>query len=201
MQYTNRLKYSGLIALIFLVIVAGLTLASNAIQAQSKSPLARLALRFNEAELRVAGPTNADDVSQPLNRLNTLGRSAQVETFLFAYEEAYKVEALKGGVYIGNYLYQYPDQAQAEAVARAVSKTILQNHAGSLLLDKPQIAGSDISGQSGMFVGAEGDAVFWFVGVKERTLALLMVNGLAAPATQHSFESLMARLLQRLNDK
>ncbi len=47
------------------------------------------------------------------------------------------------------------------------------------------------------FSGSEGDAIYWFIGVRGRTLILLMVNGMPTPSTQKASESLIPHLLEK----
>ncbi|GEM_PF-2473185 len=205
-KYAVRLKLSGLAVLILIAITAGSVSALVRDQTQTEPPLVELALHSYElpegSEWKGSGPTNVDDVTQPLNKTNSIGLAGPASEFLAQYEEAYKVGAIvaidsKYGAYVGNYVYRYANQPQAEAVAKAVIDLVLQTHQGKLLRDVPQTANGGVSGQAAMFVGPEGDAIYWFAGVKDRTLILLMVNGMDTASTSASFESLAALMLQR----
>ncbi len=205
-KYAVRLKLSGLAVLILIAITAGSVSALALDQAQTEPPLAELALHSYElpegSEWKGSGPTNADDVSQPLDKTNGIGLTGPASEFLTQYEEAYKVGAVvaidsKYSAYVGNYVYRYADPSQAEAVAKAVIDLVLQTHQGKLLRDVSQTANGGVSGQAAMFVGPEGDAIYWFAGVKNRTLILLVVNGLDTASTSASFESLAALMMKR----
>jgi len=205
-RHADRLKLSGLAAIILIAIATGFVFALTLNQTQTEPPLAELALQPHElpegSEWKGSGPTNADDVSQPLDKTNDIGLAGPASEFLTQYEEAYKVGAIvaidsKYSAYVGNYVYRYADQSQAEAVAKALIDLVVQTHQGKLLLDKSQAVNGGVHGQAAMVIGTEGDAIYWFAGVKDRTLILLMVNGMDTTSTSASFESLAALMMKR----
>lgn len=210
MNKFNRLQIFGLITLVSVTLIAGSSLAFGAGQAQTEIPLANLALQPQDlskgALWRGAGTVDAADMSQPLNRLNVenLSSNSMPDTAsLLTYEDAYKVEAVEldesgsGVAAVGNYLYRYPDSAQAQAAANAFVAALLQVDRGTLLVDHVQAEKGDRLDQRIALVGSAGTAISWFAGVNGRTLTLLMVEGLPSPTTQAVFDDLVARLLSR----
>ncbi len=199
MSHVNRWKFSGLVGAL-IILTAGLTLALPPNWAQPEPPLAELVLRPHElpedSVWKESSPTTADDLSQPLNH-NIFGPSTKVLT----YREAYKVGAViwdsQYSAYVGNYLYRYADKAQAEAAANEIMELFLREGKDKLLSDGSQVVSRGVHGKTVVFVGSEGDAIYWFIGVKGRTLILLMVNGMPVPSTQKAFESLTTRMLKR----
>lgn len=199
-------RANGLAAVILITIATGSVSALTLNQTQTEPPLAELAIHSYElpegSEWKGSGPTIADDVTQPLNKTNGIGLAGPAGELLTQYEEAYKAGAIvatdgKHSAYVGNYVYRYADPSQAEAVAQALIDLVVQTHQGKLLLDIPQAVNGGVHSQAAMVIGAEGDAIYWFAGVSNRTLILLMVNGMDTTSTSASFESLAALMMKR----
>lgn len=205
-RHMTHLKLSGLAAIILIAVATGSASALTLNQAQPEPPLADLALHSYElpkgSEWKGSGSTNADDVTQPLNKTNGIGLAGQASELLSQYEEAYKAGAVvaidsKYGAYVGSYVYRYPDSSQAEAAAKALIDSVLQTHQGELLPGESRAIDGGVHGRAAMFVGSEGDAIYWFAGVKGRALILLMVNGMDSASTTATFESLAALMMKR----
>lgn len=208
MNKFNRIHIFGLILLVCITLVAGFWLALDASQAQSEAPLAALALQPQDvsqgALWKGAGPVDPTDVSQPLNSLqveNLSGSLLQDATSLLKYEEAYKVGAVEldeggsGSVFVGNYLYRYPDQKQAQAAAEAFVAASTRVDRAELLVDPDQAKNGEFADQRIKLSGSEGTVIFWFVGVDGRTLSLLFAEGLPSSGTQGVFDGLVERVL------
>lgn len=210
MGYVNQFKSSVLAITALVLVVAsifGFSLVLNAAQPEREPSLAELALKaddlaglpgVSDSVLRKSGPTSADDVSQPLNTKNDLGSLTIAREFLFEYEEAYAVEAGawdgQYAAYIGNYLYRYPDPTQAQGIADQVIDAILRYPEGHLIGLETQ--DGPISGRTAMFIGSEGDAIYWFVGTQDNVLILLTVNGPSTSSTEELFKALVTRALR-----
>lgn len=204
-----RVTAAGAAVMILITVVISV-LALNYAHAQQEPSLAELALKANDLDglpkisgstLIKSGPILADDLSQPLNRSNSLGSLAAVRESLFQYVEAYGLGAViwdgQYSAYVGNYLYRYSDPAQVVAVANEWTKSVLQQPQGKSLNINAQTPDRGVGGQAAMTMGSDGDAIYWFAAVKGRTLILLMVNGMPVPSTQKAFEALAARIQQR----
>jgi len=203
----NRLMFSISVVTLLIVLVSGSVLALTPRQPQAARPLSELALQPDElpqgSKRLGAGPITADDVSHPLNNSNLIigaKGSPEARALLFKYTEAYKVEDVvwdgQYSAHVGNYLYRYANTAQAQAVAQALIESN-QDHSGAFVYDKAKTESSSVHGRAMRFVGTEGDAIHWLVGVKDNTLILLVVNGMSTPSTQQSFETLVALVLKR----
>lgn len=195
----SRWKFPGRAGALILC-TAGLALALTPHRAPPEPPLAAWALHPHDlpegSAWKDSGLTTADDPSQPLNR-HTSGWSAAV----LAYREAYKVGAVlwdgQHSAYVGNYLYRYADPAQAEAAAEEIVGHLRRAGQDRLLSPGSPVESRNLRGQTMGFSGSEGDALYGFIGVRGRTLILLMVNGMPAPSTEKAFESLIPHLLKR----
>lgn len=181
-----------LFAVVFAFIVLAIGLFTWArVSAQRELSLAEMALQEYELpqphQILGTGPTTFKDVSQPINSANSA--AFYVHPFL----EAYRVNVLAEEAEIGHYLYRYEDKTQAEAQARALITYAIQSPGVELL----QPVDDGIS-QTIRFTSVETGAVYyWFIGVQERTLTLLMVGGPAGEQTRMTFESLKKRVQQR----
>lgn len=159
--------------------------------AQQAQPLAKMALQEEELPRGVqalhAGPISFEDLSHPLNSENTL---PVVHQFLEAYQISFLGEKIHGG----HYLYRYEDPKQAEEQATRLVAYISQE-AQRLqpvrIDDGSALPGQRVKGQAFRFTDPETGGVFyWFIGVKERTLMMLLVVGLPNEETRTTFELL-----------
>jgi len=208
-NYMNRSQSARLVIVVLAIVIASV-LALNATRAEREPSLAELALKADDlvglpgvlgSALKKSGATSADDPSQPLNTKNDLGPLITAHESLFKYEDAYTMEATtwdgRYAAYIGNYLYRYADVAQAEAAANEWIKLILQDPRGKPLDIGSRVTGHGIGEQAAMIVDSEGGAMYWLTATKERTLILLMVNGMPVSSTQKVFEALANHILQK----
>lgn len=197
----KRFKTFGYVTL---VIVSISVLALGLVQAQREPALAELAIKPDDLKglpgisgfkfIR-SGPSSVTDSTQPLSdsNANLLLNDALM------YEEAYAAaatiwdEANRVGAFMGNYLYRYPDPTQARGIADQMIGAILR-YPGSHLSGL-QTQDGPISGRTAMFIGSEGDAIYWFVGTQDNVLILLMVNGPSTPSTEELFKALVTRAL------
>ncbi|MGB9890749.1 MAG: hypothetical protein ACP5N6_15545 [Anaerolineae bacterium] len=149
---------------------------------------------FQSAE----GIARPDDQRHPLNRLNPLvGETEQKEIggFLYNYTGYYQEFLIWDGQFsglVGNYLYQYPSEDQAQRVAQALIAS--SQHYGPAVYEIPE--GKQVKGWAARFRGEKGGDVHWFVGTRGNVLILLVVDG-PAGCCQEGFLQLVERLLAR----
>ncbi len=187
------MKLSGQFNLfmILLTLVSGALTACVPVQARLEIALSDLAIQptilTDTPELLQIGPISADDLEQPLNR-SAAELSRQADGVVLSYREAYRVQGFdqKRGVYVGNYLYRYIDSSQAQAAAQAFLDAAAE-HQSKLLSQVP-------GGQAVLLTGSSGDGLYWYCGVQDNVLILLMVNGPLSPETLSSFEQLVEAL-------
>ncbi|WP_448593224.1 hypothetical protein [Thermoflexus hugenholtzii] len=166
--------------------------------AQQEQPLAKMALREEELprgfHVLHAGPIQFEDLSHPLNSENTL---PVVHRFL----EAYKISFLGENVHGGHYLYRYKDPKQAEEQATRLVTYISQEaqRLQPVRIDNGSaLPGQKVKGQAFRFTDPETAGVFyWFIGVKERTLMMLLVVGPPNEETGATFELLKQHVQSR----
>jgi hypothetical protein len=123
-------------------------------------------------------------VSHPLHKSDAPGSRFTTSTgekrSLYNYLSVYEFGALipDESVYIGNWLYTYPDQSQARHAAALLIQEMLAEHA-ELVGEAASIA-KKIDGQVLRATGEVGDTIYWFVGVDNDTVYLVFANGLEA---------------------
>lgn len=197
----NRRKVLVLVMFVGLIAFASSVLARGHVFAEQERPLAEMALQKSElpegTKILSAGPTVFNDVSQPINSANSA--NFRVHEFL----EVYRLNTVGKQVNAGHYLYRYRDVTQAEEQARVLVTYALQDKESQrlqpLLINNGAAAESSSGkGQVIRFINPEIGAVYyWFIGVKGRTLMLLVVGGPLNEPTKTTFESLKARVQQR----
>ncbi len=169
------------------------------------SRLSTIALQAEDfpprSELIGEGSITPYDVAQPLSSSNSLVSAqhlGEVETFLYRYQEGYKVERVvwdgRSGAFAGNYLYRYADSRQAQAVAQAIHD-FLQARSAPTALEQGRRSGRKVQGWIGASQDDEGGLTCWFVGTRDDLLILLIVDGM--PSAKATFETLVATLLTR----
>jgi Flp pilus assembly protein CpaB len=197
----NPKKTVGLITFVGLIAVAALALSATSAAAQPERPLTEMVLQKNELPLGTTvlsiGPTGFDDLSQPINSFN----SAAFRVHEFS--EAYKIAAVGKELEVGHYLYRYQSVKEAEEQARAITEDAFSNPKSQplrpvVMPDASAAANKTAIGQSIQVTDPEtGGVYYWFVGVEERTLMLLVVGGPSNDQTRAAFESFRARVQQR----
>jgi len=187
MKYLSRFNFSMVVSL----LVLGALTACVPVQTNLQIPLSELAIQpqtlTDTPELFQIGAIRADDPEQPLNRAAS-DLAERADGPLLDYREAYRVQGFnqKRGVYVGNYIYRYADSAQAAAAAQAFFDATAE-YQGKLLSEGPD-------GRTILLVGSAEDGLYWYCGVRDNVLVLLMVNGPLSSETQASFEELVGAL-------
>ncbi len=197
----NLKKIAVLITFVGLIAIAALVLSANGVPAQPERPLAEMALQKSElpegTSVLSVGPTGFDDLSQPINSFNSA--SFRVHEF----SEAYKIATVGKEFSVGHYLYRYPNASEAEEQARAITEDAFSNPKSQslrpvLIPDATAAANKKAIDQSVQVTDPEtGGVYYWFVGVKGRTLMLLVVGGPPDDQTRAAFESFKDRVQQR----
>jgi len=180
------MKRITLFATLVLLLI-GCWLAVDKTSAQPESPLSEFLIDQGEV-IPVTG-----DEEDGLN--NVL---AQTDGFL----EGYRVEGFRtiqveedqaASAYVFNGVYRYQSEDQAQKQLETLTEGDL-SEAEQVIYDG--VAKTGMHTRAMKFIGSEGDAIYWFWGMKGQTLHLLMVNGADISPTQELFEDLMARLLE-----
>lgn len=149
------------------------------------------------AELLKAGLVDVDTISHPLNKNASFGSAKNLDReALYAYEKAYSFSALLEGAVVANYLYQYSSQVQAEKAATILSGN-LEQVGTQKKLDVLESQGrrQSLRGQTYTLEGDEKDSIYWFVGVEDNILFLVMTNGLEDAPTAEAFDSVMKNIM------
>ncbi len=174
------------------------------INPQDRPEFAEIALRTQEFPEEwslvrsVEGVASPDNQRHPLNRANPLVGEAErkeIGSFLYDYRGYYQETLFWDGQFsglVGNYLYQYTSEDQAWKVARALIAS-LQRYSPAVY-EIPE--GKQVKGWAARFRGEEGGEVFWFVGIRQNVLILLVVDG-PPGCFQEGFLHLVERLLDR----
>ena len=204
----TRILTAGILV-IFAILVAGTSLAFGPSANHLEDPLlTRLAIRPSQlpegSEWIVSGPVGMYDVTQPLHASNI--PLVKVDTGVLEYKTAYRVEAFvpngQSSIYIGNYLYRYASERQAQQAAARLIDVVLAQDGSQYLGEFKSPNQKGLHGQAVMFIGDEEDAIHWFVGSKGEVLVLLMANNMLTansvpdPSAQETFKTLIDALLQ-----
>jgi len=185
------------------VIIGGFALVNNTLFAKGVDQQALQISDLPEgSQLLNEGAVDIGTMSHPLSLgttpdglLETPTRERQV---LYEYGAAHSFSAIvPPGVVVANFLYQYPDQSQAEQAARLLGDELGIEAKGVPLGTFESKDGKGLRGQAAALVGDEGDSIYWFVGVKDNVLFLVMANGMDESSVGTVFESSMQSLLQK----
>lgn len=194
--------FSLVIVLLSLVAVTGSVFASRFNKYQPDPYLTRLALQADDfpegSESQESGILTKSDMSHPLNMKTSL---AEKVPMVSEYQTGYNSEGIvpsgDGVVYVGNFLYTYATAEQAKIVTAVMSEDVA-NSGGTNLETIVPGAKSGISGQTIAIASEQGDMTYWFIGVKENVLILLVVNGLPEPnsAIHETFSMYLEKLVE-----
>jgi hypothetical protein len=77
---------------------------------------------------------------------------------------------------VGNWLYTYPSQSQARQAAALITEEMRAENAK--FIGEGNSLSKNVKGQIFHANGDIGDSVYWFVGVDDNTLYLVLANGL-----------------------
>jgi hypothetical protein len=180
---------------IVLTIFAGLLLMRDNIHAEG---LERLALQIGDLpEGTVQFPEellDKDDISHPLNSLTVAQSEFALEkATVHKYKDAYSFRALTpNGVFIAHYLYEYPDGKSAKQTADLLVGDL--DRAGTI--EDVFENGIALRGQTFTLIGDEGDSIFWFVGVEDQILHLILANGMEKSSVEEEFRLVVKNLMQ-----
>jgi hypothetical protein len=211
----KRLVRLAMISLVLLITGGSMVVLARNIE-QSKDPLARRVLQKGDLPQNIQGY-----YTEPLTDDRFPGPSCpasiplQFEGYLSGYEmsawypfnlQETTAQSKQGGLFILNIAYQYHDKDQAtRALERQLKwfnrQDIAMNaqvtHVG---YDESLAAANDVNGSAMQLTYSQEDqawVTYWFLGVKDNTSMLLMVDGLPDPATQEVFDSLVTIVVQR----
>jgi hypothetical protein len=135
-----------------------------------------------------------DDITHPLNSLAVAqSEFAPEKTTVHKYKDAYSFRALTpSGVFIAHYLYEYPDGKSAKQTADLLVGDL--DRAGTRVdIFEDEIA---LRGQTFTLIGDEEDSVFWFVGVEDQVLHLILTNGMEKSSVEEEFKLAVKSLMQ-----
>jgi len=192
------------VTLVVLGALAAMGLATNQ-AAADELPMLRLDDLPKDSMLLHAGSADITDISHPLSldskpdeRLKAMPEERRA---LYKYETVRDFQAFVSdnkGVAVACFTYVYPKQQQAEEASRVAVDDMFQRVKGSGLVGefKAKEAGG-LHGQAVKFIGSEGDSVYWFVGVKNNALVLVMANGMHEPSVEEVFQLAVQTLLER----
>lgn len=138
------------------------------------------------------------DLSHPLN--NAVGKPEAsdpvIQEQIMAYQEGYQTSAVMRWqdqpVMVGNYVYRYPSPEQAIQAQKAITGQYLSNKQSQALETFNQ---DNMQGQSLFIMGDENDAVYWFVGVRQDMVIMLVVDSMSVATSKGSFDILLDSLL------
>ncbi len=205
-------------SLILSIIIAGSAIALARNQEQPVSPLAQQVLQRDDlpnSQGYYAEEVTEDRFPGPSSPVNT---PLQAEGFLEGYEasawhpytlqEEVNEELVKdgqSGAFVLNVAYKYQNKSQAEAafeqqIAFFDQKLPTDFKVESVDYDRSLATANGMYGHATRLTyPSEGItwATYWFLGIKDNTLMLLMVDGLPDPATQEVFDSLVTIVVQR----
>jgi len=94
---------------------------------------------------------------------------------------------------VANFAYRYPSRAAASSAANVLRKDV---EAAPNLLDVKMLKG----GRGYLLKGDEGDIVFWFIGTKNNSLSLVLVNGMNEKEATALFDSAIRQVSDQLID-
>lgn len=134
------------------------------------------------------------DLSHPLN--NAVGKPELLDSALqaqiMAYQEGYQTSAFltwhDQSLGMGNYVYRYPSSEQAIQAQKSITGQFVST-------DKQQMVETfnqdNIQGESYVVMGDQNDALYWFVGVHDDTVVMLMVDSISASTSKEAFAMLL----------
>jgi hypothetical protein len=133
-----------------------------------------------------SGESFKNDISHPINAYIEGVSFQENQTLLLGYKSAYQASAElpdHATLYMGNFLYRYPDAQQAEQVKRLmISEILAVGNSDSLEIAQPSEQGG-LTGQAISVVGKEGEIMYWFIGSQNETLVLLVLDSFVLAST------------------
>jgi hypothetical protein len=147
-----------------------------------------------------------DDISHPLaleKSPDGILNAPEGRESLYDYESAYSFSAFlpDEAVFVANFTYRYRDHSGATKAANLMSSD-LESSAKNievLPLITAKDNGSNLSNQAFTLTGDEGDSVYWFIGVEENTLSIVMANGFNDETVNSVFQSAIGKLINHLS--
>lgn len=189
----NRRILLTKIGFIIILAISGLFLFSSLTTAQDIKQLAIEVSDLPEGTVLLSeGYLDFDDSSHPLSTSRSVPKSSAQS---YEYKSVYSFVAIAPvhGVMVTNYLYEYSDASGAE---KALNGLIDEGGFVSVREYTSEKEGG-LRGQAFNLTGNEGDSVYWFLGVRDNILIMLMTNGMNANSTQEILDSTIDRLLQK----
>jgi len=181
----NKNAQRLLIVAALVLILSSLLITANNLFAQNIEPralqISDLPAKSQPIEVGYVGDTKL--VSHPLHRYDDknspfTARVGQKKTDLYEYSQVYQFSAFapEEGVYVGNWLYTYPSQSQAQSAAALMIQEM--HTAQAELVREGMSLSKNVKGKVFQVTGDAGDSIYWFVGVDHNTLYLVLANGL-----------------------
>ncbi|MCB9443792.1 MAG: hypothetical protein H6669_06105 [Ardenticatenaceae bacterium] len=148
-----------------------------------------------------------DDISHPLSLVELPEGATNIpegQESLYGYDSAYSFSAFlpDEAVFIANFTYRYSDQVKAKMAADFMSNDLESSAQNVEVL--PLITAKDqeshLQGQAFTLMGDEGDSVYWFIGVEDNVLSIVMANGFNDAAVNNVFQSAIGKLVDRFSN-
>lgn len=192
-------RFLSISILIIAILIVGLSWGNRAsaqpvgiVLSQSALPddaviLANNSIEISEASHPLGG--GKGNLAKKFSSLDEADRSALID-----YQSVKVVSALvpSSGV-IMNFSYQFNTRKSALAAARLL-RNDMTKHSALTKIRKLN------AGRGYMLKGDEGDYVYWFIGTKDNSLSLVMINGLDPKNISNLFESSVQSLTDQSVD-
>jgi hypothetical protein len=142
-----------------------------------------------ESQVLIDSEVKPDDPSHPLFRSESEGKtfgfsiSTNDQIAITSYESVRALSVLvpSSGI-VMNFSYQFKTGDDAQNAAKILRDEFAKS---SKLIEARNLQG----GRGYIFNGDEGDSVYWFVGTKESSLSLVLVNGIGKDKVAGLFEA------------
>jgi hypothetical protein len=184
---------SALYVIVSIIAIGVLVLLYGLYAVQADSGILQLDdLPAGAVVLANDSPT-ADETFHPLGS----GQTSSLPSKLFGYKAVHSFAALvpAQGVVVMNFVYEYMTNTEAEQAAEILRSDI--ESAATMLQVNDFKEAKGFRGQGFLLKGDEGDSIYWFVGVRGKSLVLLMVNGMDQVSVSSVFESTMQKLMAK----
>jgi len=188
-----------------LVILGGLVLLSNVAFADLSTRSIGVEDLPEGAKVLTDERVEMDDTSHPISLVETPSGDLDVpenRKTLYEYKAAYSFSAFaqNESVFIANFTYQYSSQLTAYEAAKLMIEDIQNSptYVHELPIDVGQDKAVNLYGQAFALASDEGDSVYWFIGVKDDTMSLVVVNGFDESTVNDVFYSIVQNLMIRL---
>lgn len=188
-----------------LVMLGSLVLLSNVAFADLSARSLQVEDLPEDAMIIADRYVETDDTSHPLSLAKSPDGSPDApesQQILYKYKAAYSFSAFTPdrSVFIANFTYQYSDNFAADEAAKLMIENVQTwpTYMHELPVNIEQDKADSLYGQAFALAGSEGDSVFWFIGVQDNTMSLVIVNGFDNRSVNDVFNSVVQNLLTRL---